>query len=110
MIESGAEIRVRVAAWPDLLWVLLALAVGLSGILVLPPDEHEVLVLRSTQEMLQRGDWVVPYFNGEPRLNKPPLNYWATGIVAGLSGSLESVQPWHGTTQRGAGRHCVSRA
>jgi len=26
--------------------------------------------------MVERGDWVVPHFNGTPRLNKPPLSYW----------------------------------
>ena len=27
--------------------------------------------------MIQRGDYVVPYFNDQPRLDKPPLTYWA---------------------------------
>ena len=28
-----------------------------------------------------RGDWVVPYYDQELRLKKPPLNYWLTGAV-----------------------------
>ena len=27
--------------------------------------------------MIQRADYVVPYFNNQPRLDKPPLAYWA---------------------------------
>ncbi len=27
--------------------------------------------------MLERGDWVVPHFNGQHRFDKPPLIYWA---------------------------------
>ena len=27
--------------------------------------------------MIQRGDYVVPYFNNQLRLDKPPLAYWA---------------------------------
>ncbi|MEM7540196.1 MAG: glycosyltransferase family 39 protein [Pseudomonadota bacterium] len=76
--------------------LLLCLVVSLPGIKQLPADGHEVLVLGSVQEMAANGDWVVPYFNGEPRLNKPPLNYWATGLLAWGSGSLPVVLPWHG--------------
>ena len=72
------------------------LLVGSGGILSLPPDEHEVLVLQTAQEMWARGDWITPYFNAEARLNKPPLNYWASAAVAGLAGSAGVVLPWHG--------------
>ena len=81
-----------------LLMLVLALA-GLLGavrLATLPPDEHEVLVLRTAQEMAQRGDWVVPYFNGEPRLNKPPMSYWMTALVAAADDVASRVQPWHG--------------
>src|SRR5438105_9060400 len=27
--------------------------------------------------MIERGDYVVPYFNNQVRLDKPPLAYWA---------------------------------
>ena len=36
--------------------------------------------------MSQRGSWVDPWFNGEPRLKKPPLSYWATALVGRLAG------------------------
>jgi 4-amino-4-deoxy-L-arabinose transferase-like glycosyltransferase len=39
-------------------------------------DSNEAFYAQTPREMLQRGDWLVPYFNGQPRLNKPPLSYW----------------------------------
>lgn len=79
-----------------LLLTLLALGVAASGMFSLPIEEHEALVLRTVEEMHQRGDWITPYFNAEPRLNKPPLPYWLTGLVAWADGSLARVQVWHG--------------
>ncbi|MEQ8662318.1 MAG: hypothetical protein RLW62_15995, partial [Gammaproteobacteria bacterium] len=78
---TGANARggTRVGIW---LLLLLAALLGSVRLAVLPPDAHEVLVLRSVEEMAARGDWVVPYFNAEPRLNKPPLSYWLTALVA----------------------------
>lgn len=43
-------------------------------------DANEAFYVQTPREMLQRGDWVVPYFNGEPRVNKPPLSYWLVAI------------------------------
>ena len=76
--------------------IMLGLFVGVAAIDALPPDDHEVLVLRTAQEMHDRGDWIVPFFNGSPRLNKPPLSYWSTGLVAAAAGQLDGVRPWHG--------------
>ena len=39
-------------------------------------DSNEAFYAQTPREMLQRGDWLVPYFNGQPRLHKPPLSYW----------------------------------
>lgn len=77
--------------------VLLAITIGLNGIDDLPVDRHEAFVLRTTQEMHNRGDWTVPYFNNEPRLNKPPLSYWLTGLTARLrNGSDLVIEPFDG--------------
>jgi len=73
----------------------LALVVALPGIDRIPLDSHEIFVAQTTREMSARGDWLVPYFNGMPRLNKPPMNYWLTGIVAAGAGSLPEVAPVH---------------
>jgi 4-amino-4-deoxy-L-arabinose transferase-like glycosyltransferase len=67
-----------------LLAFLLALAVlpyfvglGASSIW----DANEAFYVETPREMLQRGDYISPTFNYEPRLNKPVLSYW---IVAGF--------------------------
>lgn len=81
--------------------LLLALLLSLSRMSDLPADGHEVFVLETTQEMHAHGNWVVPWFNDQLRLRKPPLNYWLTGMVAGLGNSLTQagewqVREWHG--------------
>jgi len=49
------------------------------------PDEgRNAEVVR---EEIQEHHWMVPTFNGEPRLQKPPLYYWVTGALC-LSGGL----------------------
>src|SRR6185503_10080140 len=30
----------------------------------------------ASRDMILRGDYVIPWFNGEMRLKKPPLFYW----------------------------------
>jgi 4-amino-4-deoxy-L-arabinose transferase-like glycosyltransferase len=40
-------------------------------------DRDEPRFAEATREMIERGDYVVPYFNNRLRLDKPPLAYWA---------------------------------
>ncbi len=75
--------------------VLLALVVCVPALEQVPLESHEVFVVQTTREMAARDDWLLPYFNNAPRLKKPPLNYWLTGLVAGLDGSLPEVRAWH---------------
>ena len=39
-------------------------------------DRDEPRFAEASREMIERGDWIVPYFNDAPRLHKPPLFYW----------------------------------
>lgn len=39
-------------------------------------DIDEGLNAEAAREMLARGDWITPTFNGEPRTAKPALLYW----------------------------------
>lgn len=56
---------------------LLAIIALLPGIWSLPlVDRDEPRFAHATVEMMDRGDWVVPYFNDEYRFDKPPLTYW----------------------------------
>ena len=36
--------------------------------------------------MREKGDWLFPSFNGEPRHHKPILIYWLMGVTTGLAG------------------------
>lgn len=93
---AASLLDARTAWWPSCaLLLLLALIVALPGIDRIPLDAHEIFVAQSTREMSTRGDWLVPYFNGVPRLNKPPMNYWLSGLVAGIAGALPDVAPAH---------------
>src|SRR5689334_22049318 len=75
----------------SLLWLLL-----LPGLLLYPclsfhlfePDESRYAEIG--REMLQRGEWVVPYLQSEPYLDKPPLLYW----LIEASYLLFGVQVW----------------
>jgi hypothetical protein len=60
----------------------LLLLLVLPGLLLYPclsfylfePDEGRYAEI--PREMLARGEWVVPYLQGQPYLDKPPLLYW----------------------------------
>jgi 4-amino-4-deoxy-L-arabinose transferase-like glycosyltransferase len=77
-------------------WQSLVLLLVLPGVLLYPclsfhlfePDEGRYAEI--PREMLQRGEWVVPYLQGEPYLDKPPLLYW---LVMG-SYQLFGVHDW----------------
>ena len=40
-------------------------------------DRDEPRFAEASREMLERGDYVVPYFNNAYRFDKPPFTYWA---------------------------------
>lgn len=40
-------------------------------------DRDEPRFAEASREMIQRRDYVLPYFNNQLRLDKPPLAYWA---------------------------------
>ena len=40
-------------------------------------DRDEPRFAETAREMIERADYVVPYFNNHLRLDKPPLTYWA---------------------------------
>jgi 4-amino-4-deoxy-L-arabinose transferase-like glycosyltransferase len=43
-------------------------------------DRDEPRFAEASREMIQRGDYIVPYFNDQLRLDKPPLTYWAQTV------------------------------
>ncbi len=65
----------------------LALAPGNSDSRRL--KRHEILVAQTATEMLERGDFLVPYVLGEPRLKKPPLSYWMAIAAHRILGQVD---------------------
>ncbi len=51
-------------------------------------ENHECYVSVVAREMLASGDWIMPTFNDELRLQKTPLSYW---LVAGLSKTTGAI-------------------
>lgn len=76
--------------------LLLAWLSLFAGINAIPIESHESFVLQTAREMGMNNDWVLPYFSGEPRLNKPPLNYWLTMGISYLDPASDDIEPWHG--------------
>src|SRR5947209_8244119 len=110
----------RLADWPSYLWsnVLfpgqerplatrprlwsLFLVVAVPAVLLYPslgfplfePDESRYAEL--PREMLLRHDYVVPYLEGEPYLEKPPLFYWLVAAayrIFGVSAGTARLVP-----------------
>ena len=71
------------------LWIVLAV-----GVVVFFPaldatrlwDEDEGFFASAAAEMYARGEWIVPYFNGEMFGHKPPWMYWMMMLGYGLFG------------------------
>lgn len=85
---SGVEVADNSSSRASAAWVVIAATFLLFFALGDAPVErtsekrcHEVAVT-----MLETGDFLVPYYDGEPRLQKPPLYYW----LAAASGALFS--------------------
>jgi 4-amino-4-deoxy-L-arabinose transferase-like glycosyltransferase len=49
-------------------------------------DRDEPRFAEASREMIQRGDYIVPYFNNQLRLDKPPLAYWGQIVSYGVFG------------------------
>ncbi len=82
------------------------LALYAAGDWALPlVDRDEPRFAEASREMLERGDFIVPYFNNQVRFDKPPLIYWlqdasyklfgenelAARLPSGLCGALTTV-------------------
>jgi 4-amino-4-deoxy-L-arabinose transferase-like glycosyltransferase len=91
-VQSGRErwlaVRTLAAAHaPELLVaaaVLLGLFYGLGGFPLFDVDEGAFS--EATREMLERGDYVSTWLNGQPRYDKPILIYWLQAVSVRLFG------------------------
>jgi 4-amino-4-deoxy-L-arabinose transferase-like glycosyltransferase len=55
-------------------------------------DANEAFYVETPREMIERGDYVRPTFNYEPRLNKPVLSYWIVAAFYKVFGISVAVQ------------------
>lgn len=80
--------RSAIARITPILWITLISSVaflwqlGRMGLV----DETEPLFAEAARQMTVTGDWLTPYFNGEPRFDKPPLIYWLMAIAYHIFG------------------------
>lgn len=65
-------------------WSLLVCMHDLSGGSVF--EGTDCWVAQTAREMQQRGEWIMPYFSGEERLQKSPGPYWAVMLVSYIRG------------------------
>lgn len=91
---SLSEDRCQRHGW----WLLLAVTalLYLPGLGTLPMmDRDEPRFAHATVEMMQRDTWLVPYFNGDYRFDKPPLTYWWMRLHYHLLGINELAARLH---------------
>ena len=72
-----------------LLGLILALSAAafVIGLSDAPIERAEIYFLDAARAMVERADWLVPHYRGEPFYDKPPLTYWL------LATSFQSFGP-----------------
>ncbi len=60
---------------------------GLGSTALWDPDEPRQAIM--AREMMERGDYVHPYLNGMPYLEKPPLHPWLIVATAKVTGKID---------------------
>ena len=87
---------------PDRPFLTVFLYFVLTLLLLLPAtatiplmDRDEPRFAQATREMHETGQWVIPYFNGEYRFDKPPLTYWWMRLHHALLGETELASRLH---------------
>ena len=80
----------KLVARPQRSIICLSLLLLLAGSWILPlTDRDEARFSEASREMIQRGDYIVPWFNGEWRLYKPVLSYWCQIVSYKIFGANE---------------------
>lgn len=80
---------VQWGGWAACLALLTLAAIGART--EIPLDETRYLAV--AWEMWRRGDFLVPFLNGEPYSHKPPLLFWLVDLGWGLSGGPNAWWP-----------------
>ena len=53
-------------------------------------DSDEAFYAEAAREMVESGDWLTPYYDYEPRFQKPILYYWLTAATFAVTGPGEA--------------------
>ncbi len=64
----------------------LATAAFFLGLAEAPIERAEIYFLDAARAMVERSDWLVPYYRGEPFYDKPALTYWLLAVSFDLFG------------------------
>jgi 4-amino-4-deoxy-L-arabinose transferase len=83
------EERGKLAILAAIAGALLVLFVRLGSYPLLDPDEARFA--RTSVEMMRSRDFVVPTFEGAPRLVKPPLLHWVQVALFEIAGTSEMI-------------------
>lgn len=67
--------------------VIFLFFIKINSLALIDPDEPRYAA--SAREMIEAGNWIVPHFNGHPRLDKPPFFYWMVAMSFKLFGISE---------------------
>ena len=54
-------------------------------------DADEAFYAEAAREMVESGDWITPFYNYEPRFQKPILYYWLTSATYLVTGPTEAA-------------------
>ena len=82
---SFTRLEQKLLATPMLVVIALTSVIGMGVNLPLF-DLDEGAFSEATREMLESGDWISTYLNGEPRHDKPILIYWCQALSVKLLG------------------------
>ncbi len=96
-VPSASRHNVWALPWlPYLLIALVALIVLVPGSGRMPLiDRDEPRFAQATREMIDRQEWVIPYFNHQYRFDKPVMTYWLMRGGYALFGQDEFGARWH---------------
>ncbi len=84
---AGSIAEVHRITLPLLLLAALTFFAGLGRGAI--TDSDEAFYAESSREMVASGDWLTPFYNYEPRFQKPVLYYWLTSATYLVFGPTE---------------------
>lgn len=99
-LDSREFMDANRASAPNISYLFIIMVFGcvmlLPGTAELPLlDRDEPRFAQATVEMMERNEWVIPYFNGDYRFDKPVLTYWFMRLGYSIFGINELGARFH---------------